>query len=185
MHPPTHALIGWAVANAVPDLSRRSRAIVFFASLIPDLDGLTIVHPPTYEAWHRVLCHNLTFAFGFSALAFAVAAPGARRGLVAFLVFVNFHLHLLCDLLGSAGPPDDSGAPSNWGIPYLQPISDHVIRNPWQWQLRSWQNLLITLAALAWTIQIARRHGRSPVEPFSTRADAAVVEVVKRRFGAA
>src|SRR5437867_13326412 len=42
MHPFTQALIGWTVANVVP-LSRRDRAIVMVASVIPDINGLRVL----------------------------------------------------------------------------------------------------------------------------------------------
>lgn len=178
MHPPTHALIGWAVATAAPSLDRRERAVVFFASVIPDLDGLTFFFSTeVYQRWHRILCHNAPFALACTVGA-ALALPAGRRALGAALVLLNFHLHLLCDYLGSAGPDG-----SIWGIPYFQPLSAWQIDNPWQWGLRSWQNGAITVAALAWTVWIVLRDGRSPVEPFSTQADAVVVETVRRRFG--
>lgn len=178
MHPPTHALIGWGVANLAPSLDRRARALVFFASVIPDLDGLTFFGgEKLYQTWHRILCHNVSFALACTAVATALS-PAGRRTLTAGIVFLNFHLHLLCDLLGSAGPDG-----SLWGIPYLQPFSAWMLDNSHQWGLRSWQNAAITIAALAWAVVIALRRGRSPVEPFSLEGDRAVVEVIRRRFG--
>src|SRR5688572_28180424 len=98
MHPPTHALIGWGVANLVPSLDRRGRAIVFFASVIPDLDGLTFFSTELYQRWHRTLCHNVAFA-AVCVAAGALLAPAGRRAVVAGLVALNFHLHLACDYL--------------------------------------------------------------------------------------
>jgi inner membrane protein len=178
VHPPTHALIGWGVANLAPSLDRRSRAFIFFASVVPDLDGLTIFDRALYNAYHRTVCHNALFAVGCAAIAAIAVRKGAPRLLVAGLVLLNLHLHFACDLLGSSGPDG-----SIWGIPYLQPFSPYMIDYVHQWGLRSWQNVVITLVALAWTVQIARKHGRSPVEPFSLKVDAAVVEAIRRRFG--
>ena len=42
MHPLTHTLIGWSLAHAVP-LTRRDRALVTLAGMIPDIDGLGLV----------------------------------------------------------------------------------------------------------------------------------------------
>jgi hypothetical protein len=42
MSPVTHFLTGWVVANSAP-LNWRERAVVTFAAVIPDLDGLGIV----------------------------------------------------------------------------------------------------------------------------------------------
>jgi len=182
MHVPTHALIGWAVAHLAPGLDRRSRAVVFFASVIPDLDGLTILGGAAcFETWHRILCHNVLFSLVCTALGAALVprgAPAMRRAATAAIVWLNFHLHLLCDYLGSAGPDG-----SAWGIPYLQPFSDWRLDNPHQWQLNDRRNVIVTLVFLGVAVEIARRFGRSPLEPFSLRADAAVVQVIHARFG--
>ncbi|TLN05224.1 hypothetical protein FDZ73_00895 [bacterium] len=61
-------------------------------------------------------------------------------GIAAFLVF---HLHLICDILGSRGPDEA------WSVPYLRPFSsagDIVWAH--QWALNSWQNFAITFLAL-------------------------------------
>lgn len=41
--PITHFLTGWGVANSVPSLDKRERALVTWASVVPDLDGLGII----------------------------------------------------------------------------------------------------------------------------------------------
>jgi len=43
MSPITHFLMGWAVANSAPSLDKRERALVTWASVVPDVDGLGIV----------------------------------------------------------------------------------------------------------------------------------------------
>ena len=97
------------LAEAAP-LSRRDRGLVTLAAVLPDVDGAGILvdfatgASPVgglYTDYHHVLAHNLWAALFVSALAFAVAN---RRTLCAALVFVSFHLHLLGDLVGSAGP---------------------------------------------------------------------------------
>jgi hypothetical protein len=42
MSPVTHALVGWILANSIP-LSRRERALVMGAGVVPDLDGLGLL----------------------------------------------------------------------------------------------------------------------------------------------
>ena len=42
MSPVTHFLFGWMVANTT-DFSRRERAIVAIAGVIPDVDGLGVI----------------------------------------------------------------------------------------------------------------------------------------------
>jgi len=65
-------------------------------------------------------------------------ALAKQRLLVGALSFVAFHLHLLCDLAGS-GP--------GWPIWYLYPLSLNETMWSGQWNLASWQNSLIGLAA--------------------------------------
>src|SRR5437016_5623592 len=114
MNPITHFLMGWAVANSAPSLTKRDRALVTLASVIPDIDGWGIVadwathgthHPPDWWGrYHHLLCHNI----GFARLALASAALFARQRLkTTLLVFVSFHLHLLGDLVGARGPDGD------------------------------------------------------------------------------
>jgi inner membrane protein len=129
-----------------------------------------------YDAWHRDL-HTLMFAGAVTALGAALAPAGARVRTAA-LCCVAFHLHLLCDAMGSRGPDD-----SQWPIPYLAPFSDAVDGMwSWQWRLDGWQNIAITLALLVVSAIVALRRGRSVVGVVSSRADAAVVETLRRRF---
>ena len=43
MRPITHLLMGWAVANSAPSLDKPERAMVTWAGVVPDIDGLGIV----------------------------------------------------------------------------------------------------------------------------------------------
>jgi inner membrane protein len=80
--------------------------------------------------------------------------------LTAFLVFISFHLHLLCDLIGARGPDGDQ-----WPIPYFKPFSN-AVQLTWhgQWALNAWQNFVITGIFLLATFWIAWKYGSSPVE---------------------
>ncbi len=98
--------------------------------------------------------------------------PSIRRSpnhpwLTALLVFISFHLHLLCDLIGARGPDGDQ-----WPIPYLKPFSNSV-QLAWhgQWALNAWQNFAITGFLLLVTFWIARKYGSSPVELVSERGN--------------
>jgi inner membrane protein len=42
MNPLTHMLFGWTLAQAIP-LTRRDRALVTLAGVVPDIDGLGVV----------------------------------------------------------------------------------------------------------------------------------------------
>jgi len=185
MNPITHFLIGWAVANSAPSLGKRDRALVTWASVVPDVDGLGIIaefttrhsaHPLNWwTEYHHVLGHNVGFAIvaTVAAAAFAKSKPK-----VAFLAFLSFHLHLVGDLVGARGPDGDQ-----WPIPYLLPFSQSF-QLTWsgQWALNAWPNILITLVLLCTTLELARRRGFSPMEMFSTKADGVLVGALRARF---
>lgn len=180
----THFLMGWTTAQVGP-LDRRERAIVTWASVIPDLDGLGIVpelltreseNPLLWWTdYHHVIAHNLGGAFVITAAAFALSK---RRALTAALACISFHLHLLGDLVGSRGPEGEQ-----WSIPYLLPFSDSV-QAVWegQWPLNAWPNFVITAVLLAATFWFAWRRGYSPLEMFSSSADQAFVGTLRTRF---
>ena len=185
MSPITHFLMGWAMANTVPSLGKRERAMVTWASVVPDVDGLGIVaerltqnssHPLTWWSdYHHVLGHNVGFAIVVATLA---AIFAKQRIKVALLVLFSFHLHLLADLIGARGPDGDQ-----WPIPYLLPFSKQM-NLVWsgQWALNAWPNFVITAVLIAIAVLLARRRGYSPLELFSAKADAAVVGALRARF---
>ena len=182
MNPLTHWMVGWSVAELAP-LARRDRAFVAWAGLLPDVDGVGIlvdfatgVHPSVglYGQYHHVLGHNVVVAAIASGLAFVLAE---RRAICAGLVAVSIHLHLLGDLVGSAGPNG-----SIWTLAYLFPFDDRAFGWQDQWELNAWPNLLISAALLAWLVVLGVRRGRTPVELVSPRADAHVVRALRARF---
>jgi hypothetical protein len=108
MSPVTHFLTGWVLANCV-QLERRDRAIVSFACVAPDIDGLGIIpelltrnssHPLLWFTLYHHSLHTLAFSLAVAAFAFAVARQRWKTGLLAL---VSFHLHLFEDVLGSRG----------------------------------------------------------------------------------
>lgn len=167
-------------------LGPRDRALVVLCGILPDLDGLGIVaematenaaRPLTwYSEYHHLLCHNIGFGL---VLGVIVAALAVRRVASVALGLVAFHLHLLGDLVGSRGPDG-----YQWPIPYLMPFSRHW-QLTWdgQWVLNAWPNVLLTAALLGSTLYLAWKRGYSPVGMISTRADGAVVSVLRTRFG--
>jgi hypothetical protein len=185
MSPITHFFMGWVVANSVPTLTKRERAIVTWASVVPDIDGLGIIpekltqnsnHPLNWWSnYHHVLGHNIGFALVVTVIAAALATHKIKTGLLALF---SFHLHLFADLIGARGPDGDQ-----WPIPYLLPFS-----NTWQltwsgqWALNAWPNFVITAALIALAILLARRRGFSPLEIFSRKADATFVGALRTRF---
>jgi inner membrane protein len=185
MSPITHFFMGWAVANSVPSLTKHERAMVTWASVVPDVDGLGIVaekltqnstHPLNWwSEYHHVLGHNIGFAIVVTILA---AIFAQRKFVTASLVFISFHLHLISDLVGARGPDGDQ-----WPVPYLLPFS-----NRWQltwsgqWALNAWPNFLITGVLIFGALVLARRRGFSPMEMFSRRIDAVIVDALRKRF---
>lgn len=209
MSPVTHFFAGWLVAATADivspgSLTRREKALVVAAAVAPDLDGLSIIpelltrhssHPLLWFSQYHHSLHNLAFALVCTVAAFVIAGPlanfawgPAMRGrlmpthpwLTAALVFVSFHLHLLCDLVGSRGPDGDQ-----WPIPYLKPFSN-ALQLTWhgQWALNGWQNFAITGLFLGVTLWIAWRYGSSPVELVSERWNKLFVTSLRTRLSA-
>jgi inner membrane protein len=185
MHPISHLLIGWALANTA-GLEKRDRMLVTVAGVVPDLDGLGVIadiltekarHPLyLYDTYHHVLMHNLGFGLLLALLALSL---GRRRICAGGLVILSFHLHLLGDLVGSRGPDG-----YQWPIPYLWPFSE-AWQLAWshQWGLKAWPNVSITVVLLALTLYWAWKRGRSPLELVSGKGDAALVRTLRHRFG--
>jgi len=184
MSPLTHLLASWIVAAKTTDNPRDCR-LVTLAGVAPDLDGLGILADMAngafatgkfhyYPQYHHWLTHGLAGALVCSLL---LAACARRRRRVFCLSLLTFHLHLLCDLLGSRGP-DKSDM---WPIFYFGPISQHPM---WvwkhQWPLDGWQNFLITMALLLWSLWMAVKRGDSFVGVFNRRADKVFVATLQK-----
>ncbi|HLY92045.1 MAG TPA: metal-dependent hydrolase [Candidatus Angelobacter sp.] len=208
MSPVTHFFAGWMLAATADlagpvALTRREKALIVAAAVAPDLDGLGIIpelltrhtsHPLLWFSRYHHSLHTLAFALVCTAAAWVIAGPlvdfawgpviRGRPGrpthpwTTAILVFLSFHLHLLCDLLGSRGPDGDQ-----WPIPYLRPFSN-ALQLTWhgQWALNGWQNFAITGALLIATLWIAWRFQTSPLELVSSRANRTIVRTLRQRF---
>ena len=207
MSPVTHFFAGWMLASVFPagsptTLTRREKALVVAAAVAPDLDGIGIVpelltrntsHPLLWFSEYHHSLHTLAFALVCTLAAYLIAGPLAnftfgpsikgrplptRPWLTAFLVFVSFHLHLLCDLIGARGPDGDQ-----WPIPYLKPFSN-ARQLTWhgQWALNGWQNFAITGLLLLATFWLAWKHATSPLELFSQSANQALTHTLRNRF---
>jgi len=183
MSPVTHFLTGWVIANTA-HLDPKERAIVTLACVAPDVDGLGIIpelltrhsaHPlPWFSLYHHTL-HTLAFSLVVAVAGFLLAK---QRWKTAALALFSFHVHLFGDLLGSRGPDGDQ-----WPIPYLKPFSDQV-NLVWrhQWALNAWPNFVLTMALLMAVIYLAWLRGYSPLEMFSSKADAAFVGALRQRI---
>lgn len=159
MHIPTHILSGWCVGNLLP-LSGRERLFCMIAASAADVDGLGILFgEEMYWAWHHKLGHNVFFA---ALLAGGLAMASSRRGLAFVAYLLLAHLHLVLDYFGS-GP--------GWPLYYLWPASDFEIVNPRAWPFFSWQNITTAYALVGWTVWIAWRNRRTPLERLMPRLD--------------
>ena len=158
--------------------------MIVAAAVAPDLDGLGIIpelltrhssHPLLWFSQYHHALHTLLFALVVTAAAFFLAK---RRWQTALLVFLSFHLHLFCDLIGARGPDG-----YQWPIPYMFPFSN-ALQLTWhhQWALNAWPNVAITVALLLATLLLAWRKGVSPLEFVSNSANKAVVDALRARF---
>lgn len=127
-----------------------------------------------YQHYHHVLGHGWPAA---SVICGLLASFARKRSRAFIWCLVTFHLHLLCDLLGSRGPsPGDL-----WPICYSEPLFRHPIwfwKN--QWRLDGWQNQIIFVLIFATALWRAVRTGNSFVEVFSRKGDAVFVQVLRK-----
>jgi len=149
-------------------------------ALVCTLVGYLIAGPLSRSRTFARFAPISDFTFGPAILG---PQPSIRRSpshprLTALLVFISFHLHLLCDLIGARGPDGDQ-----WPIPYLKPFSNSI-QLTWhgQWALNAWQNFVITSIFLLATFWIAWRYGSSPVELISQPANLALTQTLRQRF---
>ncbi len=199
MHPATHFMIGWVVAETA-SLNRRERAAVAVSAVISDIDGigylaerLTFDSPNRlrwYTDYHHEIAHNLLFGVALAGCCFLISRyaggwktdgnrenPERSPWMTALLSLAAFHTHILGDIAGSRGPDG-----SQWAIPYLWPLSEWKWTWSGQWELNAWPNFAITLIALTVTFILAVRRGYSPLEMISQRADHRFVETLRNRF---
>jgi inner membrane protein len=177
MSPVAHFLGSWLVASATTN-NPRDRKLVTLAGVLPDADGLGAVADVVgswfsgkectfyyYQTYHHLLMHGWPAAVVVSIL---FALYGQNRLRVLLLCLLTFHLHLLCDLIGSRGPT----VGDLWPICYSEPLFRHPI---WfckhQWKLDGWQNQSIFIVLFLTSLWVAARKGFSFVEVVSSRAD--------------
>lgn len=184
MSPETHLLASWIIGAKATNNERDCR-LVALAGVLPDADGLGLLvdwanqalgHRETefYGTYHHYLLHG---AFGAVLIAGILTCFARQRGRVALLTLLTFHLHLLCDFVGSRGP-----SPSDlWPIIYLAPFRLHPV---WmwrgQWRLDGWFNRYFTVALFLWALWLATERGYSFVGVFSTRVDAVFTGVLRK-----
>ena len=156
MHVQTHLLSGWCGGNLFP-LTARQRFFCMVSAAVQDVDGLGIlISQRLYWDYHHVLAHNLLFNLSLAAT--LAVFSGSRRWLCFGVYLALGHLHLLLDYLGS-GP----GWPIHYGWPFCRDDA-HAWLFERAWEFHSWQNLGTAAALLLWTVVIAVRLRRTPLE---------------------
>ena len=184
MNPETHLLASWVIGAKTTDNARDCR-LVALAGILPDLDGLGLVldafnaafhgrRTLYYQNYHHYLLHGL---FGGILITLVLTCFARRKLRVALLALIVFHLHLLCDLIGSRGPdPVDL-----WPLFYFGPFTKEPM---WlwkgQWPLDAWVNRLLTVGLFAWALWLAVQSGYSFVGVFSRRLDQIFVGVLRK-----
>jgi hypothetical protein len=184
--PVVHFIGSWLVASAVTD-NPRDRKLVTLAGILPDADGLGIVADVVgsmisgkentfhyYQQYHHLLLHGWPGAVVVSLL---LACFAQKKSQVLCWCLVVFHLHLLCDLVGSRGPE----VGDLWPICYSEPVFRHPI---WfwkdQWKLDGWQNQIIFIILFIASLWLAVKRGCSFVEVISRRLDSVFVKVIQK-----
>ena len=186
MTPLTHLVGSWLVASATTN-NPRDRKLVTLAGVLPDADGLGMLADfakswvtgkectfAYYQQYHHLLLHGWPGAILVSGLLTLFAR---QRWRVLGLCLLTYHLHLLCDLVGSRGPtPGDL-----WPICYSEPLFRHPI---WfwrhQWALDGWQNQTLFGVIFAISFWVAVKKGCSFVEVLGTRLDGVFVGVLRK-----
>jgi len=189
MSPFTHLIGSWLVATATTT-NPRDRKLVTIAGVLPDADGLGVVADVVgsfvsgkectfqyYQQYHHILLHGWP---GAAAVSVLLMFCSQNRWRVLLLCLLTFHLHLLCDLVGSRGPT----VGDLWPICYSEPLFRHPI---WfwkgQWRLDGWQNQTIFASLLITSLWLTVKRGYSFVEIVSERADRVFVQVLRKWFG--
>lgn len=171
MHTQTHILSGWCAANLLR-LTGRQRLFCMLAAVLADLDGLSHLYGEmAFAEYHHKLGHNVLFG---AVLAGALTAFSNSHRVKSFFVYLSlFHLHLVMDYFGSGRA---------WTIYYLWPFSNLELRFRYAWAFYSWQNITAAFTLYAWTIWIAVRCGRTPLEVLMPRLDRQLVDWLRNHL---
>lgn len=179
MTPGAHLVLSWlSSVNIVTD--SRERRIVTYAGLSPDLDGIGLIadkltgETTYYEQFHHYIGHCGVAALIVPLIAMYFAKIEKLR--VLFLSFFVFHVHILCDIVGSKGSDG-----YQWPIYYLYPF-DASFELTWsgQWELNAWQNSVIMATSLGACLYIAAKRRYSFMEVFGKRFDKEVFKMYSK-----
>ncbi|WP_082355606.1 MULTISPECIES: hypothetical protein [Pseudoalteromonas] len=174
--------MSWLSSNLIKGRVRERR-IITISGIAPDIDGVGLLIDPIlrmaghssnlWGEWHHSL-HNLGFCLFVTCIAYITASINKFK--VACMAFLLFHLHLVCDLIGSKGPDG-----YQWPLSYLSPFSE-VVTLSWkyQWELNAWPNIAIALVLYLVMFRCIKYKKRSPFEIMSKKADDAFFRIFDR-----
>ncbi|MGA1869606.1 MAG: metal-dependent hydrolase [bacterium] len=168
MHAITHAGLGWFLAN-IGDEDRRFRGSVLLASIIPDIDGITVFLGLTsYDQYHHLFCHNLLFSLAVS----LISVWFAKKRRIKTFIFTQlaFYTHYFGDYFFTRYP-----------LYYFWPFSDKAYLSPHGVWIGHPVNYIFCLLALLYFVYIAAKYGRTPIEPFHPILDLRLVNTCFRR----
>ncbi len=174
--------MSWLSSNLIK-INVRERRIITVSGIAPDIDGIGLLFDPVLKIagyslniwgeYHHSL-HNLGFCLLVTMAAYLISTVNKFK--VAGMAFIIFHLHLLCDLIGSRGPDG-----YQWPISYLEPFSG-VASFTWQyqWELNAWPNIVIGLMLYVLMFWYAKLNRLSPFEVISKKANDAFIRILDK-----
>jgi membrane-bound metal-dependent hydrolase YbcI (DUF457 family) len=153
-----HAGVGWILAETGRG-DRRLRQVVFLSSLLPDVDGLSLLFGlAAYGTYHDRITHSIPFSILVSAIGVALCRRFRLR--VVVLTQIAFLSHVLGDYFLS-------GWPIALWFPFdrTETVSEHAL-----W-LGHPVNHFLNLLAVAIMVWMGWRFKRTPFEVLSVGLD--------------
>lgn len=181
MHLTQHLFISYLMPGQ-GRFERRDRILVTLAGIAPDVDApiLLAFGKDAFIQYHHDFTHHL---LGAALAAAAAWFLGRKRAAVAALAAAAWCGHLLLDMIGAGERELEAPFAYAYPLPLLWPFSDRPF-DPFSfsWTLASWQNAVVMAAAILLMARLAVVEGRTVLEVFSLRLDAAVVKTLRARF---
>ena len=182
MSPTSHLLASW-ITGVSFRLTKRDVRIVSLVGLIPDLDGfgyfidkINLYYGKSsyfYSEYHHVILHGILPALLISV--FAMLLSKSKKFSIFFVSLFVYHLHLLCDLIGSGGSGNNI-----WPIIYFYPFNKTELSISWQWLLNGWQNLTIAGILIIISIYLSSKIKHSPIGVVSIYLDKEMFNIFKK-----
>jgi len=165
-----HAGIGWILAEAGQG-DRRFRQVVFLSSVLPDLDGISILFGiEAYGNYHDRITHSVPLAIIVSLIGAVLCRNYRFRTVV--LTQLGFISHILGDYYLSG-----------WPIVLWFPFSlEQIIFAHALW-LGHPVNFLLSALAVACIVWMGWRYKRTPIEVLSVRLDRRICNMYFQRKG--